>query len=52
MSERSFIEIWSLAFDDVSSIEGLNQSSRIWVAFQLRFCRLSAEDYRGLTPLI
>ncbi len=37
MSKRSFIEIWSLAFDDVALIEGFNRSSRVWVAFQLRF---------------
>ena len=37
MSERSFIEIWSLAFDDVALIAGFSRPSRVWVAFQLRF---------------
>ena len=39
MSDRSFLECWSLNFDDVGFVEGFNFGSRIWVAFQLRFFR-------------
>ena len=39
MSDRSFIESWSLNFDDIAYVEGFNLVSRVWVAFQLRFFR-------------
>ena len=37
MSDRSFIEFWSLKVGDIAFVEGFNLASRIWVAFQLRF---------------
>ena len=37
MSDRSFIEFWSLNVDDIAFVEGFNLVSRVWVAFQLRF---------------
>ena len=40
MSDRSFIESWSLDVDDIAFVEGFNLVSRIWVAFQLRFFRV------------
>ena len=39
MSDRSFIESWSLDVDDIAFVEGFNLVSRVWVAFQLRFFR-------------
>lgn len=39
MCERSFIEIWSLGFDDMALVESVNRSSRVWFAFQLCFFR-------------
>ena len=39
MPDRSFMECWSLDFDDAGFVEGFNLDSRIWVAFQLRFFR-------------
>ena len=39
MSDRSFIEIWSLSYDDIAWVEGFNRSSRVWAAFQLRHFR-------------
>ena len=36
---RSFIEIWSLNFDDTVFVGEFNRSSRVWVAFQLCFFR-------------
>ena len=39
MSDRSFIEIWSLSYDDIAWVEGFNRTSRVWAAFQLRFFR-------------
>ena len=39
MSVRSFIESWTLNFDDIAFVEGFNLVSRVWVAFQLRFFR-------------
>ena len=41
MSDRSFIESWSLNVDDIAFVEGFNLVSRVWVAFQLRFFQLS-----------
>ena len=40
MSDRSFIESWSLDVGDIAFVEGFNLVSRIWVAFQLRFFRV------------
>ncbi|WP_242661907.1 Tn3 family transposase [Salipiger thiooxidans] len=37
--ERSFVEVWSLSFDDMGLIEGVNRSGRVWFAFQLSFFR-------------
>lgn len=37
--ERSFVEVWSLSFDDIGLIEGVNRSGRVWFAFQLSFFR-------------
>ena len=37
MSDRSFIEFWSLKVGDIAFVEGFNLASRVWVAFQLRF---------------
>ena len=37
--ERSFVEVWSLSFDDIGLIEGVNRSGRVWFAFQLCFFR-------------
>ena len=37
--ERSFVEVWSLSFDDIGLIEGVNRSGRVWFAFQLGFFR-------------
>lgn len=37
--ERSFVEVWSLSFDDVGLVEGINRSGQIWLAFQLCFFR-------------
>ena len=39
MSDRSFLESWSLNFDDIAFIEGSDLVSRVWVAFRLRFLR-------------
>ena len=39
MSDRSFIESWSLNVEDSAFVEGFNLVSRVWVAFQLRFFR-------------
>ena len=39
MSDRSFIESWSLDVDDIAFVEGFNLVSRVWVALQLRFFR-------------
>ncbi len=39
MSDRSFIEIWSLSYDDIAWVESFNRSSRVWAALQLRFFR-------------
>ena len=39
MTERSFIEIWSLRFDEIAWARGFNRAGRVWVAFQLRFFR-------------
>ena len=39
MSDRSFLEFWSLNFDDIAFIEGLNLVSRVWTAFRIRFFR-------------
>ena len=39
MFDQSFLECWSLNFDDIEIVEGFNLNSRIWVAFQLRFFR-------------
>ena len=39
MSDRSFIESWSLDVDDIAFVEGFNLVSRVWLAFQLRFFR-------------
>lgn len=39
MAERSFIEIWSLGFDEIAWAEGFNRRGRIWAAFRLRFFR-------------
>ncbi len=39
MPDRSFMEFWSLDFDDAGFVEGFNLDSRIRVAFQLRFFR-------------
>ena len=39
MSDRTFIESWSLDVADVAFVEGFNLVSRVWVAFQLRFFR-------------
>ena len=36
---RSFIEIWSLGFDDMEFVGEFNRLSRVWVAFQLCFFR-------------
>ncbi len=33
MSDRSFLECWSLNFDDMELVEGFNLNSRIWVPF-------------------
>ena len=40
MAERSFIETWSLGFDEMTWVEGFNRAGRVWAAFQLRFFRL------------
>ena len=40
--ERSFVEVWSLSFDDIGLIEGINRSGRVWFAFQLSFFRARA----------
>lgn len=37
--ERSFVEVWSLSFDDIGLTEGANRSGRVWFAFQLSFFR-------------
>lgn len=37
--ERSFVEVWSLSFDDIGLIEGVNRSGRVWFAFQFSFFR-------------
>ena len=37
--ERSFVEVWSLSFDDIGLIKGVNRSGRVWFAFQLSFFR-------------
>jgi len=37
MSDQSFLECWSLNFNDMDFVEAFNLASRIWVAFQLRF---------------
>ncbi|MBC6445060.1 MAG: DUF4158 domain-containing protein [Alphaproteobacteria bacterium GM202ARS2] len=39
MAERSFIETWSLGFDEMAWVEGFSRESRVWAAFQLRFFR-------------
>ena len=39
MPDRSFLECWSLNFNDLELVEGFNLNSRIWAAFQLRFFR-------------
>ncbi|GAA6203126.1 hypothetical protein [Aquicoccus sp. SU-CL01552] len=60
MSDRSFIEIWSLSYDDIAWVESFNRSSRVWAALQLRFFRRHGRfpsrdgdlDGNGLTPLI
>ena len=41
--ERSFVEVWSLSFDDIGLIEGINRSGRVWFAFQLSFFRARAQ---------
>ena len=35
--ERSFVEVWSLSFDDIGLVERINRSGRFWYAFQLSF---------------
>tara|TARA_R110002072_G_scaffold258395_1_gene417071 strand:- start:100 stop:447 length:348 start_codon:yes stop_codon:yes gene_type:complete len=37
--ERSFVEVWSLSFDDIGLVEEINRSGRVWFAFQLSFFR-------------
>lgn len=37
--ERSFVEVWSLSFDDIGLVERINRSGRVWYAFQLSFFR-------------
>ncbi|WP_419737835.1 Tn3 family transposase [Ruegeria sp.] len=37
MSDRSFLECWSLNFNDMEFVEAFNLASRFRVAFQLRF---------------
>ncbi|WP_420584043.1 Tn3 family transposase [Ruegeria sp.] len=37
MSDQSFLESWSLNFNELEFVEAFNLASRIWVAFQLRF---------------
>lgn len=37
--ERSFVEVWSLFFDDIGLIEEINRSGWVWFAFQLSFFR-------------
>ncbi len=39
MSDRSFLDCWSLDFDDVGFDEGFNLGSPVRVAIQLRFLR-------------
>ena len=39
MSDRSFLECWSLNFDDMGFVEGFNIANRFWVALQLLFFR-------------
>ena len=39
MSARSFLECWSLDFDDLEFVEGFNLDNRVGVAVQLRFLR-------------
>lgn len=39
MPDRSFLERWSLDFDDAGFVEGFILDSRIWVGFQLRLVR-------------
>ena len=56
MSDRTFIESWSLDRDDVAFVEEFNLASRIWVAFQMRFFRThgrfpSREDDRDAEGL-
>ncbi len=39
MSDRFFLESWSLHFDDIAFVGGFNLASPVCVAFQLRFFR-------------
>ena len=40
MSDRSFIESWSLNVDDIAFVEGFNVVNRVWVAFQPRYFQI------------
>ena len=56
MSDRTFIESWSLAIDEIAFVEEFNLVSRVWVAYQLRFFRThgrfpSREDDRSAEAL-
>jgi len=37
LAERSFIEQWSLTFDDLGFVNGYRKTMRIWIALQLKF---------------
>lgn len=37
LAEQSFIEQWSLTFDDLEFVNGYRKTMRIWVAIQLKF---------------
>ena len=39
MSDRAFLEIWSLSFSDFGFLETYHQGSRAWVGVQLLYFR-------------
>ncbi len=51
MSDRAFLEIWSLSFSDFEFLETYHQGSRVWVGVQLLYFRDHGYFTKDMTEL-
>ena len=51
MSDRAFLEIWSLSYSDFEFLETYHQGSRVWVGVQLLYFRDHGHFTRDLADI-